>query len=113
MTEYAHGSTDLLGIQIDAAINGGNSGGPVFNRFGECVGIAFQNLAGSDVENVGYVIPTSVVLHFLQDIGVNGKFTGFPALGVQWQRMESAALRTAYKMGPKQKGEGEGGYLWG
>jgi S1-C subfamily serine protease len=49
---------DLLGIQIDAAINSGNSGGPVFNRFGECVGIAFQNLSGSDVENVGYVIPT-------------------------------------------------------
>lgn len=60
VTEYSHGSTDLLGIQIDAAINGGNSGGPVFNRHGQCVGIAFQALSGSDVENVGYVIPTYV-----------------------------------------------------
>lgn len=42
VTEYTHGSLDLLGVQIDAAINGGNSGGPVFNRKGQCVGIAFQ-----------------------------------------------------------------------
>jgi S1-C subfamily serine protease len=42
VTEYSHGSTDLLGVQIDAAINGGNSGGPVFNTKGQCVGIAFQ-----------------------------------------------------------------------
>ena len=49
---YAHGSTELLGIQIDAAINSGNSGGPVFNSRGECVGIAFQSLTG-DAENIG------------------------------------------------------------
>ncbi len=42
VTDYSHGSTDLLALQIDAAINGGNSGGPVFNRSGQCVGIAFQ-----------------------------------------------------------------------
>lgn len=42
VTEYTHGSLDLLGVQIDAAINGGNSGGPVFNKKGQCVGIAFQ-----------------------------------------------------------------------
>ncbi|KAG6492657.1 hypothetical protein ZIOFF_047622 [Zingiber officinale] len=41
--EYAHGSSDLLGIQIDAAINPGNSGGPAFNDHGECIGVAFQS----------------------------------------------------------------------
>ncbi|GBF92582.1 protease Do-like [Raphidocelis subcapitata] len=104
VTEYTHGSYDLLGVQIDAAINGGNSGGPVFNGRGQCVGIAFQALSGSDVENVGYVIPSTVVSHFLTDYVRNGKFTGFPALGVQWQRMESETLRRAYGMAPKQKG---------
>jgi len=104
VTDYSHGSTDLLAIQIDAAINGGNSGGPVFNARGECCGIAFQALVGSDVENVGYVIPTPVVHHFLTDYGRTGGFSGFPALGIQWQRMESDALRRAYKMGKGQKG---------
>jgi S1-C subfamily serine protease len=49
VTDYSHGSIDLLAVQIDAAINGGNSGGPVFNKHGQCVGIAFQALSGSDV----------------------------------------------------------------
>ena len=41
------------------------------------------------------MIPTPVINHFLDDYQRNGCFTGFPALGVQWQRMESAALRWA------------------
>ncbi|QHO23556.1 Protease Do-like 2 [Arachis hypogaea] len=44
VTSYAHGSSDLLGIQIDAAINSGNSGGPAFNDQGECIGVAFQSI---------------------------------------------------------------------
>ncbi|KAI7842528.1 hypothetical protein COHA_003882 [Chlorella ohadii] len=104
VTAYAHGATELLGVQIDAAINSGNSGGPVFNELGEVVGIAFQSYAGSDAENIGYVIPTPVIAHFLDDYRANGDFTGFPALGVQWQRMESEALRKHFKMGEDQKG---------
>lgn len=42
-------------------------GGPVFNEVGECVGIAFQSLSSSDAENIGYVIPTPVIQHFLTD----------------------------------------------
>ncbi len=34
----------------------------------------------------------------------NGKFTGFPVMGMKWQRMESHALRSAYKMKQEQKG---------
>jgi S1-C subfamily serine protease len=105
VTDYSHGSSDLLAIQIDAAINGGNSGGPVFSEdTGECIGIAFQALVGEDIENVGYVIPASVVIHFLEDLRVTGRFNGFPALGVQWQRLESPALRLAYGMTSSQKG---------
>jgi hypothetical protein len=43
------------------------AGGPVFNEIGQCVGIAFQSMAGSDAENIGYVIPTPVINHFLTD----------------------------------------------
>lgn len=34
----------------------------------------------------------------------NGRFTGFPVLGVKWQRMESAGLRASYQLTPPLKG---------
>jgi S1-C subfamily serine protease len=62
--------------QIDAAINSGNSGGPAFNDRGKCVGIAFQSLKHEDAENIGYVIPTPVIMHFIQDYEKSGEYTG-------------------------------------
>ncbi|ONK69482.1 uncharacterized protein A4U43_C05F23410 [Asparagus officinalis] len=101
---YVHGSTELLGLQIDAAINSGNSGGPAFNDKGKCVGIAFQSLKHEDVENIGYVIPTPVITHFIHDYEKSGEYTGFPILGIEWQKMENPDLRKAMGMAPEQKG---------
>lgn len=103
-TTYTQASAELLGIQIDAAINSGNSGGPAFNDAGECVGVAFQSMGADEAENIGYVIPTLVVMHFLNDLLKNGKYTGFPTLGVEIQTMENAHLREAFGMDAKQKG---------
>ncbi|KQK18825.1 protease Do-like 9 isoform X2 [Brachypodium distachyon] len=101
---YVHGSTELLGLQIDAAINSGNSGGPAFNDKGKCVGIAFQSLKHEDAENIGYVIPTPVINHFIQDYEKSGEYTGFPILGIEWQKMENPDLRKAMGMKTDQKG---------
>ncbi|XP_042517482.1 protease Do-like 2, chloroplastic isoform X2 [Macadamia integrifolia] len=98
VTSYALGSSDLLGIQIDAAINPGNSGGPAFNDEGECIGVAFQVYRSEEAENIGYVIPTTVVSHFLEDYERNGKYTGFPCLGVLLQKLENPALRACLKV---------------
>ncbi|XP_043711779.1 protease Do-like 2, chloroplastic isoform X2 [Telopea speciosissima] len=98
VTSYALGSSDLLGIQIDAAINPGNSGGPAFNDDGECIGVAFQVYRSEEAENIGYVIPTTVVSHFLEDYERNGKYTGFPCLGVLLQKLENPALRACLKV---------------
>ncbi|KAI9119340.1 hypothetical protein K1719_010015 [Acacia pycnantha] len=98
VTSYALGSSDLLGIQIDAAINPGNSGGPAFNDQRECIGVAFQVYRSEEAENIGYVIPTTVVSHFLDDYERNGKYTGFPCLGVLLQKLENPALRACLKV---------------
>ncbi len=79
MDTYAHSGADShLIIQTDAAINPGNSGGPVMQD-GKVVGVAFQGLR--QAENIGYMIPTTVVRHFLADIE-DGKYDGFGSLGV-------------------------------
>jgi len=61
---YEHSQRHLLAVQIDAAINSGNSGGPVV-KDGEIVGIAFEAL--DEAENVGYMIGAPVVKHFLRE----------------------------------------------
>lgn len=103
MTHYSHGSMTLLAVQTDASINSGNSGGPVINAKGHCVGIAFQSLTG-DANNIGYVIPTSVVRHFIDDFSRHGRYTGFPSLNIVWQEMESRILKAAYGLDPHKKG---------
>ncbi|KAL6541960.1 Protease Do-like 9 [Orobanche gracilis] len=101
---YVYGSIELLGLQIDAALNSGNSGGPAFSDRGICVGIAFQSLKQEDAENIGYVIPTPVITHFIQDFEKNGAYTGFPNIGFEWQKMENPDLRLAMRMKPDAKG---------
>lgn len=101
---YAAACSELLGIQIDAAINSGNSGGPAFNAYGECLGMAFQSVSSDSAENIGYVIPTVVIMHFLNDLLKHGSYTGFPTIGIETQTMENPHLREAFGMSPTQKG---------
>jgi S1-C subfamily serine protease len=97
---YAQSGERLLTAQIDAAINPGNSGGPVISG-GAIVGIAMQMLEGA--ENVGYMVPAPIVRHFLDDVS-DGRYDGFPQLGIRVQDMDSGAQRQAAGMDPGQTG---------
>ena len=55
-------------IQTDAAINPGNSGGALVNVAGKLVGINSMKIAGSQVEGIGFSIPTKIVLKVINDI---------------------------------------------
>lgn len=44
------------------------------------------------------MIPPPVIHHFLDDFERNGRYTGFPALGLEWQKMESPFLQKAMHM---------------
>lgn len=105
MQQYSQAGFSLLALQIDAAINPGNSGGPVVNDDLEVVGVAFQSLTGQDVENIGYVIPVTVVLHFLEDIRRNaGRYTGWCELGIHFAPLENKTGRRYLGMKPEQTG---------
>jgi len=97
---YAHSSANLLTCQIDAAINPGNSGGPVIIK-DMIVGVAFQSATRG--ENIGYMVPAPIVHHFLKDIA-DGKYNGFPELGILYQKMENPDLREKFQMKENQNG---------
>ena len=91
---YAHSACRLLTAQLDAAINPGNSGGPVIYD-GKIAGIAFQGR--SDGENIGYMIPTEVIHHFLDDLD-NGRIDGIPTPFFKCFLLTNRDMRRALKM---------------
>jgi serine protease Do len=72
-------------IQTDASINPGNSGGPMFNSYGEVVGIVtakYSTYSDSVVEGLGFAIPINDVMSLIEDIMTNGYVTNKPYLGI-------------------------------
>ena len=101
-TKYTHSNANLLACQIDAAINSGNSGGPVI-KGDKLVGVAVQSMSANDAENIGYMVPAPVIRHFLTDIR-DGSYDGIPDLGISWQKMENLDIRRKYNMADNQTG---------
>lgn len=100
--EYVHSQANLLAAQIDASINSGSSGGPVI-KDGRVVGVAFQGLNGPNYENIGYMVPTSVIRQFLRDIE-DGRRDGIPELGLSMQKMENTDLRRKFGLSERVTG---------
>jgi S1-C subfamily serine protease len=98
--EYVHSSAELLAAQIDAAVNSGNSGGPVVAG-DRLVGVVMQGL--KKAQNISYMVPVTVVKHFLEDIK-DGKLDGFPEDGIFIQQMENSALKMKYGLNGGQTG---------
>jgi len=84
-------------IQTDAAINFGNSGGPLINRCGEVIGV---NVAISrNAENIGFAIPINIVKESLENFNKTGKFER-AVLGVRYNMIsEQTALRNEIPIG--------------
>ena len=68
-------------FQFDAAINSGNSGGPVYNARGEVVGIATAKPASYGVEGIGFAIPINDATRIAKDLVTSGYVTGKARLG--------------------------------
>jgi S1-C subfamily serine protease len=97
---YSHSQRHLLAVTVDAAINAGNSGGPVFGD-GRVVGIAFQKLTG--VDNIGEMVPPPIIRAFLDGVDL-GKRPEIPALGITTQNLENPLLRRQLGLNASERG---------
>lgn len=98
---YAHSGERFLAIQVDAAVNPGNSGGPALSN-GKIVGVVMQVISKS--QNIGYLVPVNMVEHFLEDIE-DGKYDGYPELGVTTQKLENPTIKAFYGLDENTTGK--------
>lgn len=70
-------------MQVDAAVNPGNSGGGLFNANGELIGIVSAKSTGYDVEGLGFAIPINDISDVINDLLTHGYATNRPFLGVK------------------------------
>ena len=84
-------------IQTDCAINSGNSGGALFNMYGEVIGITNAKYSGSvggsaSIDNIGFAIPIDSVIEMVRQIIKDG-YVLQPYIGVSTQSVSNTAVR--------------------
>ncbi len=83
-------------LQTDAAINSGNSGGPLCNSNGEIVGITSLKLVSSGVEGMGFAIPIETAITYANKLE-KGEAITQPYLGVSTLNIEEAYYYRDYR----------------
>ena len=96
-------TTTLNVLQTNCAINPGNSGGPLFDSYGNVVGIVSakytQSSSGVSAEGLGFAIPINDVKDILTDLIEHGYVTGKPYMGVQVRDVSSEAQQYGISAG--------------
>ena len=84
-------------IQTNAALNKGNSGGPLINSYGQVIGINTMKMSNSSlseeeatVEGLGFALPISSVSFVVNDLIAHGEFLGTPTIGITVRTIEKS-----------------------
>ena len=83
----------LSSIQTDASINGGNSGGAMFNGYGEVVGIVDFKIVSENAENLGFGITINEAKQVVEDLISRGYVSGRAMLGIVYQFISESVAR--------------------
>ena len=80
-------------IQTNAALNSGNSGGPLLNCYGQVIGINTMKIgdymSAAGVEGLGFAIPSTTVKEIVDQLASQGYVSGRPTLGISGETVSS------------------------
>lgn len=99
-------------LQTTAALNNGNSGGPLINAYGQVIGINVMKMSNTDmlyeasVEGLGFALPISDMYYVVNDLIAVGEFRGTPVLGITVQTLAVEGGGTAVVVYTVTKGSG-------
>ena len=97
--EEDDGSTRTMNLlQTDASVNSGNSGGGLFNQYGELVGIVVAKSQGFSVEGLGFAIPINDISEVIDDLIAYGYARGRIALGVTLITITDEQVAASYNL---------------
>lgn len=85
-------------LQTNAAINPGNSGGGLFNSQGHLIGLVVSKTAGSDIEGLGFAIPSNTVKKVVEELSEYGYVRGRVALQMSLVDVNSAPKAMMYQV---------------
>jgi len=77
-------------FQFSAAVNPGNSGGPVYNEYGEIIGIVSVKIMGNSVEGIGFAIPINDAISIASELIEHGYITGRAYMGITAETVSRA-----------------------
>ena len=84
-------------FQIDAAVNSGNSGGPVYDGEGKVIGVVTAKYKDNGVEGIGFAIPINDADRIAQDLIKNGYVTGKAFLGIYYDESNTSIYNRYYR----------------
>ena len=93
-TDSSTGVTTTINMfQIDAAVNRGNSGGPVYNASGEVIGIVTAKYSNTGVEGLGFAIPINDAVGIANELIEKGYVGGKAYFGITVQTVSSSVAQ--------------------
>ena len=105
--------TEMTMLQTTAAVNNGNSGGPLINAYGQVIGIVTMKWSNSSgavntatIEGMGFAIPTVNARYVVNALLLDGRFKGLPTLGIT---VRTEGTDAASKVIVQEVKEGYGG----
>ena len=99
-------------LQTNAALNNGNSGGPLINEYGQVIGINVMKMSSFDpeqeaaVEGLGFALPISDMAFVVNDILAHGYFRGTPTIGIMVVTVADEVGRTYVQVVSVTEGTG-------